>query len=193
MTVLVWDVDDVLNELTAQWLGTINHDTITSKKHLTNPQFHRLLGWSRDEYLHSLDSFRVEHLRDLTPNEVVRGFMSESRSCSHILLTATPLISAPYSAEWALRHFGSLVDGVLIAPSARPGVRSTGLSKFDHIARITAMGETVLCIDDLPSNIEQARRAGATGVLWPQPWNNSNSTISAVLDFITNSSLGGSQ
>ena len=193
MTILVWDIDDVLNELTAQWLATISHNTISTKHQLTNPDFHTFLGWSRDEYLHSIDNYRLDHYRDLAPNELVIGFMSETQFCSHILLTATPLISAPHSAEWALRHFGSLIDGILIAPSTRPGVQSTRMSKLDHIARITATGEAVLCIDDLPANITQAHQSGAEGILWPQPWNNSSSTIDSVLNFITTSFLRGFQ
>lgn len=191
MTVLVWDIDDVLNDLTAEWLFSIGHNKITKKDQLTSPDFHTFLGWSREEYLHSIDNFRVESFRNLEPNKLVFDFMSTTQFCSHILLTATPLVSAPHSAEWAIRHFGSLVDGVLFAPSARPGVPSTGKSKLDQLSMITATGETVLCIDDLPENVAHARRSGAEGILWPQPWNNACLTVSAVFNFINTNFLRG--
>ncbi len=136
MTTLVWDIEDVVNELTAQWLATINHNTISTNCQTTNSDFHTFLGWSRDEYLHPIDGYKDEDYRDFAPNKLVIGLMSEAEFCSNILLTATPLNSAPHSAELTLRHFSSLIDGIPIAPSNRLGAQHTEVSKLGDSGRI---------------------------------------------------------
>ena len=186
MALVIWDIDDVLNELSARWLEWVNDPAITDKSQLTNPHFEEVLGWNRGHYLESLDRFRAERFIDLEPNRLVQSFMSRHTQVSNVLLSATPLSCAPFSAQWGFVHFGQWIDGVLIAPSPRPETPSTNKTKRDHIQRLVDAGDRVICIDDQPANIREAERAGALAFLWPQPWNESESSQAAVLDSISN-------
>jgi hypothetical protein len=176
MVTIVWDIDDVLNELTEEWIDSINHPSVFSKEQLKSPDFHSVLGWSQSEYLQSIDTFRLTSFVDLEPNASIQKFMSDNSHVVHLVLTATPLLSAHISAEWTFRNFGKWVDGFLLAPSSRPTISSTRRSKYDHLARLVSSRDVVLCIDDHPSNIAAALSAGAAPILWPQPWNGSSIT-----------------
>jgi hypothetical protein len=185
MTLIVWDIDDVLNELTSNWLKWVDDPFISEKSQLTNSRFEEILGWSRKDYLKSLDRFRREQFINLEPNQLIQNFMARHSRISNLLLSATPLTCAPISARWAFVHFGEWIDGVLMAPSPRASRSSTRMSKRDHIFRLVKTGEQVICIDDQPANILEARDAGAAAFLWPQPWNESSSSQDAVLDSIS--------
>ena len=113
MALVIWDIDDVLNELSARWLEWVNDPVITDKSQLTNPHFEEVLGWNRGHYLESLDRFRAERFIDLEPNRLVQSFMSRHTQVSNVLLSATPLSCAPFSAQWGFVHFGQWIDGVL--------------------------------------------------------------------------------
>lgn len=181
MTIIIWDVDDVLNELTENWLNSINHSLVRTKQQLISPEFHAILGWSREKYLQSLDGYRRTSFADLIPNGSIQAFMAHNSHVVHLVLTATPMLSAHLSAEWTIRHFGSWVDGFLLAPSARAGSNSDRSTKADHISRLVSDHDRVVCIDDQPLNVETAQRAGATAILWPQPWNESTQSCDDAL------------
>ncbi len=66
MKTIVWDVDDVLNNLMGDWFKkwrslhpacTLSYDNISG-----NPP-HELLDINVDEYKHSLDTFRTKYLK----------------------------------------------------------------------------------------------------------------------------------
>ena len=71
MKTIVWDVDDVLNNLMQSWLETAwlpAHPAcqITYRLLTENPP-HHLLGISKIEYLQSLDDFRLNRFGQLKP------------------------------------------------------------------------------------------------------------------------------
>ena len=72
MKTIIWDVDDVLNDLMRAWFedyAALNgtHTHITYDRLTSNPP-HELLGISRMEYLESLDKFRLSEMAEnMTP------------------------------------------------------------------------------------------------------------------------------
>ena len=83
MLTVVWDVDDVLNDLTYQWFvyGWLaeHSDCRISYNELTCNPPHDVLGVDRSEYLSSMDDFRrTERARNMAPNrEVLTWFRKE--------------------------------------------------------------------------------------------------------------------
>lgn len=168
-TTIAWDVDDVLNPLMRSWL---KHDfpTIPYGDLTENPP-HRRLGISEEDYLRRLDAFRLDHLADLPPNQVILRFMqAHGDRFRHLALTAVPRFFAPLSAQWVLRHFGDWIRTFHFIPSSRPGRR---LPTYDgNKAEVLANcpGKVIL-IDDNPAQVEAVRQAGLEARLMPQPWN----------------------
>ena len=108
---IVWDIDDVLNNLMRRWLEDEwlpgNGDSSVSYADIRENPPCRILGCSLDDYLASLDRFRMTKAALLDPNpEVLRWFHERGDRFLHVALTATPLVAAPVSAEWVMRHFG---------------------------------------------------------------------------------------
>ena len=82
---------------------------------------HQVLGISsKEEYLASLDAFRVsEAARRLTPNRRDPRVAAThgDRSTATSALTARPLASAGVAAEWVFRHFGNYIRCFGVVPS----------------------------------------------------------------------------
>ncbi|MDD5664401.1 MAG: hypothetical protein PHT71_09100, partial [Victivallaceae bacterium] len=109
---IVWDVDDVLNNLTYEWFDefeTLNRTGITYEKLSENPP-DRLLGISRESYLESLDDFRMRRITSLKPvEETMQWFIRHGNKFRHAALTATPFRCAPASAQWVIKHYGNWI------------------------------------------------------------------------------------
>lgn len=189
MRTLVWDVDDILNDLMVQWFShgwlAEHPDCPISFKGLTSNPPHTVLGVERAAYLESMDRFRrTERALNMTPNgEVLAWFREHGHSFRHLALTARPLETAPDVAHWVMRHFGAWIRCFGVVPS-RPenGVPVYDQSKGDFLAWLK-LGDAL--IDDSSENILQAESLGLRTFQPAQPWNNSSLTIEKVLEQLT--------
>jgi len=189
MLTVIWDVDDILNDLMYQWFfhgWRIEHpDCALSYDELTCNPPHTVLGVERAEYLASMDRFRqTERACKMTPNpEVLAWFRKQGYRCRHIALTARPLETAPDVAWWVMHHFGAWIRCFGVVPT-RTGTNTPvyDQSKGEFIAWLRR-GD--IFIDDSSENIFQAASLGLRTLQPAQPWNNSNLTMDAVLQQIS--------
>jgi hypothetical protein len=185
MLTLVWDVDDILNNLMHRWF----HDgwlaehpdcRLTYAELTCNPP-DTVLSVPRSEYLASMDRFRkTEQGCNLTPNPQVLGWFREQGShFRHIALTARPLETAPDVAHWVMRHFGGWIRCFGVVPT-RLGKEFPvyDRSKGDFLAWL---GRGDVLVDDSTENILDAASLGLKTLQPAQPWNKSTLTIPALL------------
>jgi len=175
MKTLVWDVDDVLNNLMSDWYehrwrrensrSTLGYNQISE-----NPP-NRVLGISMEAYLESLDAFRRSDGRSLEPDlEVLRWFEKQGHRFRHVALTAVPIEFADISAAWVMRNFGKWIRSFHVIPS-----RSTDSTQdpYDKTKAefLVRWGRADLVIDDNNAIIESVREIPLEAILWPRPWN----------------------
>lgn len=138
---------------------------------------HGLLGVSREEYLSSLDEFRLgPGYARLEPNpDILSWLVAEGGSCRHVALTATPLRAAPPTAAWVLHHFGRWIREFAFIPAERTeeSLPTYDADKGVWLARHSA---SWVLVDDSPQNIAAARAAGIATLSWPRPWNDGVTT-----------------
>jgi hypothetical protein len=190
MKTIVWDIDDVLNNLMQTWLEhfwmSSHPDCTVSYAQISENPPQRLLGISLSEYLASLDDFRLsKSAGEMTPvPEVLAWFHQHGELFRHVALTATPLCAAPGSAAWVMRHFGRWIRSFHVVPSLRQGEQMPvyDRSKEDFLRW---WGKADILIDDNPLNITVARSLGIQTVLIPRPWNRSPLGLSEALDMLT--------
>jgi len=186
MKTLVWDVDDVLNNLMRDWFeqGWLPRHPLCKlayREIRENPP-HRILCVQLEEYLDSLDAFRREHLASLAPNPALMvWFQCHGHRFRHAALTKVPLQYADLSAAWVMKHFGNWIRSFNVVPSLR--------AKNPHIdydrSKAEFLGWLGACdmmIDDNPENISAVERRSIATLLWPQPWNNSSVTPGSALE-----------
>lgn len=189
---VVWDVDDVLNDLMRSWLDSAwapDHPGAAPRYadlHTNPPD--ELLGLSRTEYHLSLDAFRLgSGYARLEPNPAILAWLeAEGSRCRHVALTATPLGAAPATASWVLRHFGRWIREFAFIPAAREGeiLHTYDGNKGAWLAR---SGVSSVLVDDSPLNLAMAQASGAATLLWPQPWNdgvNATETLQALSRYV---------
>ena len=189
MRTLVWDVDDVLNDLMLQWFShgwlTEHPACAISFEELTCNPPHTILGVDRAAYLESMDRFRrTERAINMTPNaEVLAWFREHGHLFRHLALTSRPLETAPDVAHWVMRHFGAWIRCFGVVPS-RPesGVPVYDQSKGEFLAWL---GQGDILIDDSTENILQAESLGLRTFQPAQPWNDNRLTIGTVLQQLT--------
>jgi len=189
MLTIVWDVDDVLNDLMYQWFS---HSWLQERPECkfsysqlsANPP-NEVLGISRDEYLDSLDRFRkTEIATDMRPNQKILKWLRDYGSqFRHIALTARPLETAPDVAHWVLRYFGAWIRCFGLVHT-RP---NNGLPVYDKTKGefLTWLGCGNILVDDSEENIRQAQALGLKTLLYPQPWNGSSLDVDSLLDNLT--------
>lgn len=178
---VVWDVDDVLNDLMQAWFATVwlpeHPGEVVRYEGLSENPPHGLLGIARDEYLASLDGFRLgPAYAGLEPNpDILSWLAEEGGNCRHVALTATPLRAAPGTAAWVLRHFGRWIREFAFIPAERNGetLPAYDANKGEWLAR---HGDSSVLVDDSPQNIAAARAAGIATLSWPRPWNDGSTT-----------------
>jgi hypothetical protein len=189
MRTIVWDLDDVLNNLMQAWLEQywlpdhpncrIRYDDL-----LENPP-HRILGIELNEYLDSLDAFRhSETARELIPNPEILGWFNQyGYQFRHMVLTATPLHCAPIMSEWVLRNFGQWVRSFNFVPSERVHQPTIGYdrSKIDFL---NWWGKADIFIDDNPYLVKTAQENGIQSYLLSQPWNQNQQTTAEFLSML---------
>ena len=189
MRTIVWDVDDVLNNLMSSWFQNAwvpAHSGCTVRyRDLTENPPHRVLGISEQDYLDSLDAFRLsDAASQMTPSpEVLDWLRTHGRSFRHIALTARPIATTPRLAEWLFRHFGEYVRLFGVVPTRTQDgepVYDTNKAEF-----LKWLGKGDLFVDDSPANIASVQRLGIRGVLYPQPWNRGTVSVAATLQTLT--------
>lgn len=175
MITLVWDVDDVLNDLTRRWFEDAwrpaHPDTPVTYEGLSRQPPSALLRVTDAEYLASLDEFRARRYASLEPeSDVLAWFVAHGGGFRHVALTATPMRHAPVVAAWVMRHFGPWIRAFAVLPSPRPDER---LPAYDRdkgeVLAWLRVGDVF--IDDSPANVRAVAAIGVRTVLAPRPWN----------------------
>ena len=190
MRTVVWDVDDVLNDLMYQWFMRAwlpeHPDCRTEYTGLSENPPHAALGVAREEYLASMDAFRKTNAGiHLTPNaEVLEWFAAHGSRFRHIALTARPLETAPEVAAWVMRHFGAWIRCFGVVPT-RPG---EGIPMYDRGKGdfLRWLGKGDVFVDDTEENLKQAGELGFKTLTWPQPWNSSKQSSARTLAKLLN-------
>jgi hypothetical protein len=193
MLTIVWDLDDVLNNLTTVWLHEhwlpvhpecrIGYDALCE-----NPP-HRLLGVPEREYLASLDEFRASaRARDIPPNAAVLDWLERfGARFRHVALTARPLESAGAGSEWLFRHFARHIRVFAVVPfRLEANAPSYDRNKGDFLRWLK---QADILVDDSAANVAVAGEAGVRGLLFPQPWNSSPLSVAGTLEHLTRMTL----
>lgn len=188
MLTLLWDVDDVLNDLTRRWFEDawlVGHpDLALTYDQLTEQPAARLLGVSLDEYMFSLDEYRNRQYLQLRPDPEVVGWFEEHGShYRHAALTATPMKHAPAVAEWVMHHFGHWIRAFAIVPSPRADDRHPKYD-LDKGSAAEWLGFAGVFIDDNPANIEAVAARGLRTIVVPRPWNSATRPVPEAIDLL---------
>jgi FMN phosphatase YigB (HAD superfamily) len=187
MKTIVWDLDDVLNNLMEAWL-TQAWQPEHPERRLSYSRLHsnpplRELRVTRRVYLASLDRFRLSDAgRNLAPNPLVlEWFRRYGSRFHHHVLTARPVQTAASAAEWIFTHFGKWVRDFHFVPSPRPSER---LPHYENnkATVLSRLGPVDFFVDDSPENVRAAQASGFRALLFPQPWNSSRQTTVGLLD-----------
>ncbi|EKD58291.1 MAG: hypothetical protein ACD_56C00156G0004 [uncultured bacterium] len=178
MKTIVWDLDDVLNELTKAWFIGFRRSHPKAKdldySGLKKNPPHDVLGISHDDFLRSLDDFRRSpEGKNLLPNAEIHQWLEKHGSeFQHIVLTATPAFNASQASFWVFTHFGKWIRFFGYVPSPRKDDQFPVYfsSKGDYLKWL---GHGDLFVDDSKQNLQFAEGAGIKTLLFPQPWNDS--------------------
>lgn len=186
MITIAWDIDDVLNDLMRSWFEEkwlIDHPVChMSYEELTENPPHRLLGVGIDEYLESLDKYRLSRrYQGMHPvRETEQWFLRHGNGFRHVALTAVPLVAVSASAQWVFRHFGFWIRSFHFVPSKREGQKVATYDE-DKAAFLRWLGRVDVLVDDSIDNVNAAKGAGVKGILIPRPWNQGRGTVSEAL------------
>lgn len=185
-------MDDVLNDLMREWFEAewkrkhadcrLSYDDISR-----NPP-HELLKITMEDYLASLDDFRLTHAyENMKPlKEVAEWFEEHGHKFRHVALTSVPLSSASRSAKWVLDNFGKWIRMYNFVPSCR---NSCDAPSYDANKRdfLKWMEKVDYLIDDSEENIKGAESIGVKGIIFPRPWNSGRTkNIGSVLNVLSN-------
>lgn len=191
MRTIVWDVDDVLNDLmfawfTSEWKPAHPKSRLRYQDIADNPPY-QSLGIAPAEYFASLDRFRLsEAARGLAPNPpILEWLRCYGDGYRHMALTARPLESAPAASEWVFRHFGEYIRCFGVVPS-RPGPLVPVYDR-DKGEFLRWLGRGDFLVDDSAANLAQAEKLGATPILFPQPWNSGTQSVEETLRTLSES------
>jgi hypothetical protein len=190
MQTIIWDVDDVLNDLMRVWfedwissrnsLNSLSYDQLSS-----NPP-HEILQISKSEYLASLDAYRLsEKAQRMQPvPEILDWFATHGGRFHHVALTAVPLCACHVSAGWVMRNFGRWIQSFNVVPSPRPSDQ-TGQCHRTKSDFLRWWGKADVLVDDNPDSVAAALSLGMNAILIPRPWNSSPLTIDEALRVLT--------
>jgi len=185
MKTIVWDVDDVLNDLMGSWflLWCQDHPgcAVAYEDLKKNPP-HEVLGITMDCYLQSLDAFRLSPLyQNMAPlQEVKDWFLQKGDRFRHMALTAVPLRAAPFSAPWVFNHFGAWIRTFHFVPSKRKD-ETIPHYEDDKADALRRLGPVDFFVDDNAEHVIAAQKAGIQALFFPRPWNPSGMTIAETL------------
>jgi len=189
MLTIVWDVDDVLNDLMRSWFEQewlpAHPDCKVDYAGITENPPHHVLGIRKEEYLASLDSFRLsDKARLMQPNKGIIAWLQRGGDqFRHVALTARPLPTVPPAAEWVFRHFGDYIRVFGVVPSRQ----EAHIPRYDQSKAefLQWLSKADVLVDDSQENIEAANSIGVKGILYPQPWNRSELTVPETLDLLS--------
>jgi hypothetical protein len=187
---VVWDVDDVLNDLMRAWLENYwipSHPAqVVRYENLRENPPHTLLGISSGEYFSSLDDFRLStsYAKQAPNGDILAWLQKYGEACRHVALTATALDAAPASAAWVLRHFGRWIREFAVIPAGRSG-EDLPIYDIDKGSWLARLGASAVLVDDSPQNLAAAAAVGATALCWPRPWNSGGTGVAETLQTLT--------
>lgn len=195
MITIAWDVDDILNNLMSEWLTgkwlpehpdcRVNFEQITE-----NPP-DRIIKSSREEYLLSLDNFRLsETYFKMKPDpEVLAWFEEFGDQARHIVLTSVPIKAAHISAGWVMKNFGRWIRSFNFVPSLRGGEK---ISEYDRskTAYLKWLNNVDVFVEDNTQNISEAGKLGIKGILVKKPWNKGRLALKDALTEINKIIMG---
>ncbi len=190
MLTIAWDVDDVLNGLMRAWLEDCwqpQHPdcALCFEEVEINPP-NKLINASLEEYLRSLDAYRLSGLyAKMPPNpEVIEWFKSYGASFRHIALSAVSRIAAHVSASWVLKNFGDWIRTFHFVPSVRPGDISKNYepTKAEYLKWLDRVD---IFIDDHPGNVRDATAVGVKSFLVSRPWNSGGMEMDEILNALS--------
>ena len=190
MLTIAWDVDDVLNDLMRTWFETWwrpqHPDSILNYEDIKKNPPRQLLGVELDEYLQSLDDFRLSgHYEQMQPNpNVLDWFKRHGPSFRHIAVTSVPRLAAPVSASWVIRYFGDWIRTFHLVPSPRPGDIPTTFEST-KAGYLKWLNRVDIFIDDNEKNVYEVKALGIRSFLVYQPWNSSGTEIEKILSKIS--------
>jgi len=176
MKTIIWDIDDVLNDSTRTWLENCwrqAHPECTLKiDDLTENPPHRLLGIPKEEYLASLDAFRLSpQARAMVPDaHLIAWFRDNGSRFRHIALTARSRKTVSPAIDWMVLHFGEWFQTFSFVPAERRG-EAPGHPDHDKAGFLSWLGKADYFIDDNHENIKAARFLGIEAFLVSRPWN----------------------
>jgi len=185
---IVWDVEDVLNDLIRTWFDTwwrpAHPDCALAYQEISENPPQRILGVCLEEYLESLDAFRSSETTMMQPpTEVIDWFHGYGKDFRHVALTAVPLRAASPLASWVFNHYGLWIRSFNVVPSRRVGeiLPAYDRTKVDFLQW---WGMADILVDDNAATVESARRLGIEAVLMPRPWNPSRLTVTDTLQYL---------
>jgi uncharacterized HAD superfamily protein len=190
MITIAWDIDDTLNDLMRQWfekkwLPTHKNCSISHEELIENPP-HKILGVSKEEYLTSLDEFRLsQQYMEMKPvAEIEQWFDKHGDNFKHIAITAVPARTAHTSASWLLQKFGRWIRMYHFIPSWR---QNENLPVYDHNKQeaLKQFKNIDVFIDDNEFNLTNIDANRIKGILFPRPWNKNTASIAETLKELT--------
>jgi hypothetical protein len=194
MKTLVWDQDDVLNDLMRGWLEAGSSGALLRYEEITENPPHRLLGITRREYEESLDAFRLSadyaNLRPLP--QVIAWFKEYGHLARHIVVSAVPLRAAHCSSAWLFSHYGRWIRTFHVVPSPRQADPHPAYDG-DKAEFLRWLGKADLLIDDSEEQVAKARSRGIRSLVFPRPWNRSAERIEDLLALVTALIADGSE
>lgn len=187
MKTIVWDIDDVLNDCTKTWLEncwrpahpgcTLKYEDITE-----NPP-HRLLCVKRDEYLDSLDRFRLSpQARAMVPDAYLMNWF---KKCGfryrHIALTARPRKTVFSAIDWVLQYYSEWFQTFSFVPAERHG-EPPGHPDRDKSDFLAWLVKADYFVDDHPGNVMAAKKLGIEAFLVARPWNSGGLALEDIVE-----------
>lgn len=173
MKTIIWDIDDVLNDLMLEWFVFYikSHPIKIDYSHLSKNPPNELLGITLDYYHKSLDEFRQQYFIDLKPVEqIYQWFEKYGSKFKHVAVSSVPFTCSHLSAQWLINNFGRWVRTFHFIPSYRKNII---IPKYDNTKGdfIKSLNKVDLFIDDNEKNIEEVKNLGIKTITFPRPWN----------------------
>ena len=175
MKTIVWDVDDVLNDLMKCWFDdflSFHEECPLTYADITQNPPHEILGLTKEAYLSSLDDFRLSQQgQKMRPvNEILEWFKCHGSKCRHMALTSRPRQTVAVASQWVFEHFGDWIRTFHFIPAERAGEDILYWDK-DKREFLRWLNKADALIEDNEENIQAARDLGITALMMPRPWN----------------------
>ncbi len=168
--IIIWDIDDVLNNFTKEWLNWYNKQNKKDFLYLNlyeNPPC-RYINIKIEDYLNSIDCFRKEKFLKLKPRkEIIEWFKkSPVEKIFNIALTSIPEKFIEMSSFWLFKNFKTWIKGFFSVPT----IRNSNL-KQNKENIIKLMKKVDIFIDDNEQNVNSIKNFVKHSLIFPAPWN----------------------